>query len=232
MTHVKICGFQKSEHAFTAIEAGVDSIGLVFVEGASRSLGFQEAENLLERIRGSFAKLPEIVGLFADQPLDQVTNYIEKLKLDSIQLCANESMEYCSKISIPVYKVIGIDPQVPISAQMPRIMLLQQRHSLAGHRIVIDTKISGAYGGTGISFDWDVASDLSKSFRMTLAGGLSPDNVAQAITQVRPWGVDASSGVESNGEKDPEKIVTFIRQVKNTDLTHKNRSLFKLFRRN
>jgi len=232
VTHVKICGFQKSEHVLTAIEAGVDSIGLVFVEGTNRTLNLREAENLLGDIKGSSKRVPEIVGLFADQPFDAVNEYIEKLKLDAVQLCASESMEYCSKIKSPIYKVISIDPLVPISAQMPRIMLLQQRHSLAGHRIVIDTKMPGAYGGTGTSFDWDVAADLSKSFVMTLAGGLSPQNVGQAIDQVRPWGVDTSSGVETQGQKDHEKIATFISQVKGKDSDKKSKGPFRLFRRN
>lgn len=231
MTHLKICGFRTSEHILTAIQAGVDSVGLVFVEGVDRCLDIEQAEKIMGEIRNKSKDLPEIVGLFANQPFDQVNEFVSRLKLNAVQLCGNESMDYCSHINVPIYKVITIDPLVPISAQMPRIMLLQQRHALAGHRIVVDTKISGEFGGTGKSFDWDVAADLSNSFEMTLAGGLSPENIGQALDQVHPWGVDTSSGVETGGEKDHSKILDFAMEVRERDLKKKGNSLFRFFRR-
>ena len=115
---------------------------------------------------------------------------------------AKESMAFCRQMSTPIYKVIGIDAQVPVAAQLPRIMVTQQRHALAGHRIVIDAKTPGVYGGTGQRLDWELASDLARAFELCLAGGLSPENVQEAIQQVHPWGVDASSGVETDGVKD------------------------------
>jgi phosphoribosylanthranilate isomerase len=231
VTHLKICGFRTSEHILTAIEAGADSIGLVFVEGVARSLNVVEAGAVLKEVRSKSKDLPEFVGLFADQPFEQVNEYIEMLKLDAVQLCGNESMDYCSHISIPIYKVITVDPLVPIAAQMPRIMLMQQRHALAGHKIIMDTKVSGEFGGTGQSFDWDLAADLANSFEMTLAGGLSIDNIGQALDQVRPWGVDTSSGVETDGQKDHAKIIDFAAVVRGRDLAKKGNSLFRFFRR-
>ena len=214
MTHVKLCGFRTAAPVVAAVEAGVDAVGLVFVPAASRALDVAQAGALLEEARLSVARMPEVVGLFADQPADAVNGVVAELGLDAVQLCGAESISYCARMTAPVYKVIGIDPEVPASAQLPRVMVTQQRHALAGHRIVVDTQTAGLYGGVGRSFDWDVAAGLAQAFEMSLAGGLTPDNVAEAMERVAPWGVDASSGVETDGEKDPEKIRAFIETVR------------------
>jgi phosphoribosylanthranilate isomerase len=219
MTHVKICGFQTAEAAIVAVDAGADAVGLVFVPSAHRRLTIDDAQGLLSELREHAGPhgLPEIVGLFADQPLEEVREHVEKLGLDSVQLCGAEDVRYGDGVGVPVYKVIGIDPDVPIGAQMPRIMVLQHRHSLAGHRIVIDTKVPGEYGGTGRTFDWELGADLAAGIEMSLAGGLTPDNVAAAVATVKPWGVDTSSGVETDGVKDVEKVRAFVEAVRSTD---------------
>ena len=218
-THVKICGFQTAEAAIAAVDAGADAVGLVFVPSAHRKLTLEEAEELLRHLRAHVGdgEPPEIVGLFADQPLEDVTNHVRWLGLDAVQLCGAEDVAYASKLDTTIYKVIGVDPEIPISAQLPRIMVLQQRHQLAGHRIVIDTKVAGEYGGTGRAFDWEIAADLAEGLDMSLAGGLTPDNVADAVTSVRPWGVDTSSGVETDGAKDVDKVRAFVAAVREAD---------------
>jgi phosphoribosylanthranilate isomerase len=236
MTHVKICGFQTAEPAIAAIEAGADSIGLVFVENARRRLTLEQGHELLALFREEVGPAAvEIVGLFADQPLGEVQEHIGLLGLDAVQLCGAEDVRYANQLSVPVQKVIGVDPQVPISAQMPRIMVLQQRHVMAGHRIVIDAKVANEYGGTGVMFDWDIAADLARGLDFSLAGGLTPDNVANAVATVKPWGVDTSSGVETDGVKDIEKVKAFIQAVRSTDqpITFSGalRSLLKRVRR-
>ncbi len=231
MTHVKICGFQTAEPMLAAIEAGVDSVGLVFVPGARRAISTAQAVAILEEARAFAGAMPKVVGLFGDQPADEVNEAADALGLDAVQLCGSEGMDYCRRMTTPVYKVISIDPDVPIAAQMPRVMLMQQRHALAGHRIVIDTKVAGEYGGTGRSFDWGIAADLARSFEMCLAGGLSPDNVAEAVQRVAPWGVDASSGVETDGEKDPAKVRAFVEAVRASEPIHKPRGILRLFGR-
>jgi len=219
MTHVKLCGFQTLDPAIAAIDAGVDALGLVFVPSAHRRLGIHEADALLSDLRKHIGagQGPKIVGLFADQPVEDVQAHIEQLKLDAVQLCGAEDVMYARQLSIPIYKVISVDPEVPIGAQIPRIMVLQQRHQLAGHRVVIDTKVAGEYGGTGRTFDWQLAADLAEGFDMNLAGGLTPDNVGEAVTTVKPWGVDASSGVEIDGEKDSDKVRAFVKAVRAVD---------------
>ena len=232
MTHVKLCGFQSPEAAVAAVDAGADSIGLVFVPSARRCLSLEGAEELLAAVRAHAGeRMPEIVGLFADQPEDDVNRTVERLGLDAVQLCGSEGVGYAKTLRVPIYKVIAIDPEVPIGAQMPKIMVLQQRHTMAGHRIVVDTKVAGEYGGTGQRFDWELASELARTFEMNLAGGLTPDNVGEAVRSVRPWGVDASSGIETDGEKDPEKVRGFVRAVREADEALAPRGLRRLFRR-
>ena len=229
-THVKIDGFQTAEAAIAAVTAGADAIGLVFVPSAHRRLGLEEAKALLDQVRALVgdAPMPEVVGLFADQPAEDVAEHIARLGLDAVQLCGAEGVEYANGLGVSIYKVISVDPEVPISAQMPRIMVLQQRHQLAGHRIVIDTKVPGEYGGTGRSFDWEFAGELARGIDLSLAGGLTPDNVGEAVAAVKPWGVDASSGVETDGEKDPEKVRRFVRAVREADEASAPRGLRRL----
>ncbi len=219
MTHVKLCGFQSAGPAIAAVDAGVDSLGLVFVPSAHRCLSLAEAEGLLSEVREHIGPgiAPEVVGLFADQPIEDVQEHVKRLRLDAVQLCGAEDVSYASQLPVPVYKVIMVDPEVPLSAQMPRVMVLQQRHQMAGHRVVVDTKVAGEYGGTGRTFDWQLAADLAEGLDMSLAGGLTPDNVGEAVKAVKPWGVDASSGVETDGEKDPEKVRAFVEAVRVVD---------------
>ena len=231
MTHVKICGFRSAEPLLAAVDAGVDAVGLVFVPSARRCMTADEARAVLDAARASGTALPPVVGLFADQPVDDVRQTIEAVGLDAVQLCGSEGVEYASQLGVPVYKVISIDAETPISAQMPRIMVLQQRHALAGHRIVLDTQVPGEYGGTGQQFDWDLAADFAGAFEMSLAGGLAPDNVQEAVERVRPWGVDVSSGVETDGEKDVAKVRAFVEIVRAVDARRKKGGLARLLGR-
>lgn len=218
MTHIKICGFQTAEAAIAAVDAGADAVGLVFVPLARRALSIDQAGVVLAELREHFGgQVPEIVGLFADQPVEDVRQHIQTLGLDTVQLCGAEDVGYAKQLGVPVYKVIAIDPDVPVSAQMPRIMVLQHRHQLAGHQIVIDSRVAGEYGGTGRTFDWDLAAGLAEGLDFSLAGGLSPDNVGAAVAAVKPWGVDTSSGVETDGVKDVAKVRAFVEAVRAAD---------------
>ncbi len=233
MTHVKICGFQTAEPLIAAVEAGVDAVGLVFVPSARRRLTITQAAGVLDQVRAAVGgRMPELWGLFADQPADDVNTAVDALGLTGVQLCGAEGMGYASGLRpVTIAKVVSVDPQVPVQAQLPRIMTLQQRHRLAGHRIVLDTKLAGEYGGTGQRFDWGIAGELAQAFDLTLAGGLTPENVGEAVRAVRPWGVDTSSGVETDGEKDPARVWDFVRAVREADAARAPRGLRRLFAR-
>ncbi|MDE2838490.1 MAG: phosphoribosylanthranilate isomerase [Chloroflexota bacterium] len=231
MTRVQVCGFRSAEPLIAAVDAGADAVALVFVPSARRCVTVDEARAVLDEVRASGRALPTLVGLFADQPLDEVQRTVASVGLDEVQLCGGEGVEYASQLGVPVSKVISIDGDVPVAAQMPRIMVLQQRHALAGHRVVLDAQVPGEYGGTGQQFDWDLAADLAGAFEMSLAGGLSVDNVQEAVERVRPWGVDVSSGVETDGEKDPAKVRAFVESVRAVDGRRKKGGLARLLGR-
>jgi len=219
VTNVKICGFLHSTDALIAAEAGADAIGLVFVPSARRRLTVEQAALVLGEFRAELGsdKKPRLYGLFADQPFEEVNGIALQLGLDAVQLCGAEGMAYCKEIRVPVSKVIAVDSSLPRAAILPMLMTVMQRHTLAGHQLVLDTFVKGLFGGTGQSFDWYLASELARAFQFSLAGGLQPENVEEAVKLVRPWGVDTSSGVEVEGKKDPYRIRNFVESVRRAD---------------
>lgn len=221
MIHTKICGIQRVEDALVAAAAGADYIGLVFVPERRRRLAVDVAAEIAAGLRKSLSSPPQAVGLFADQPLDQVIETIKICKLDLAQLCGQESPEYCRQVmaatGAEIIKVLHIaaTESVDDSGREGGAEKRIAPYRDAGCRVTLDRLVEGLQGGTGQSFDWEVAARLSgKGYEFLLAGGLTPDNVAQAVAQVRPWGVDVSSGVETNGEKAPAKIHAFINNAR------------------
>ena len=213
MTRVKICGIQKLEHALVAAQAGADFIGLVFVPQRRRRLGVGSAKAIVSDLRAHSDNSPKVVGLFADQPLEEVNQVIRACQLDLVQLCGQESLDYCGRVEAEVMKVLHVTGAGPgnITQLVENVQLFRE----AGHLVTLDRLVDGLQGGTGQKFDWEIAAQLSrKGHSFLLAGGLSPGNVGQAVSTVKPWGVDVSSGVETSGVKDPEKIKAFIRNAK------------------
>ena len=239
MTRVKICGIQRLEDAQVAAQAGADYIGLVFVPQRRRRLTIPAGRAIVQALKAQGDQPAQIVGLFADQPLAEVQRTIRECGLDLAQLCGAESLDYCRQVAAPVIKVLHVEnPPIPPlqkggkanppfvkggeggfqTPDQPALADLESRlrqYRDAGHLVTLDRRVGGLQGGTGQSFDWNIAAGLSqRGHPFLLAGGLTPDNVAQAIATVRPWGVDVSSGVETGGVKDPQKIREFIRRVR------------------
>ncbi|PKB63953.1 MAG: hypothetical protein BZY80_04700 [SAR202 cluster bacterium Io17-Chloro-G2] len=225
MIKVKICGVRKLEEALVAAEAGADFIGLVFVPGRPRRLEIDDAREITAGIKNLGPVAPRVVGLFAGQPLEEVNRTVKGCGLDLAQLCGKEPLDYCGNTGADVIKVVHVAGDIDIqkatgeehSARQGLLELeeLVDSYTRRGHIVTLDRLVEGIPGGTGQSFNWDVAAHLSRrGHSFILAGGLTPETVAQAITAVQPWGVDVSSGVESNGVKDPEKIRAFIRNAK------------------
>ena len=207
---VKICGVMRPADALTAAQAGADLVGMVFVPGRRRRLETAAAQSVtsaLQELDGG----PPAVGLFADHPLDEVNRIVRDCKLAAVQLCGEESLDYCGQVEASVIKVLHILPSWEVDFAVKLLsenMTALEEH---GHRVTLDRRVEGLQGGTGQSFNWQIARRLSdQGHQFLLAGGLSPGNVADAVTAARPWGVDVSSGVETDGEKDPEKIRAFI----------------------
>lgn len=211
MTQIKICGIQKPDDALTASQAGADFIGLVFVPNRRRCLKVRDAEAIVSTLRESTQDPPKIVGLFADQPLEEVNRLVDRCMLDLAQLCGQESLGYSAKVKVSVIKVVHILDSQSFSNVESIVKRIRQQ----GHLVTLDSKVAGLQGGTGRSFDWHIAEAVSrKGLSFMLAGGLTPNNVANALELVNPWGVDVSSGVETKETKDPLKIKAFIDAVR------------------
>ena len=215
MTRVKICGIRSLDDAQVAAEAGADFIGLVFVPGRRRRLELEPAREIVAGLRGSLETPPKVVGLFADQPLEKVNSTIDACNLDLAQLCGAESLDYCRDTNAQVIKVLHIPQGQSSSSSTQQLSDKISAHAEAGHLVTLDRLVEGLQGGTGENFDWSIAAELSRQgHNFLLAGGLSPDNVADAVTVAHPWGVDVSSGVETSGVKDHRKIRDFIQNAR------------------
>ncbi len=219
MTRVKICGIQESWAALEAAQAGADYLGFVFVPGRRRRLPEEKAPRVIREVRDALGPArPRLVGLFADQPMEEVRRVVEICGLDMVQLCGEESPEYCRLLGLPGIKVVHVRPDALQEQTIPGLVERMHDYAREGLLVTLDRYQRGLQGGTGRAFDWSVAQKLShQGHSFLLAGGLTPDNVAQAIAQVHPWGVDVSSGVETGGVKDVAKIRAFVQQVREAD---------------
>ena len=206
---VKICGVRRLEDALVVAEAGADYLGMVFVPGRRRRIEPAAGRVITDGLHALGAVSPQSVGLFGDQPVEEALDTIAAAGLDYVQLCGEESAEYCRQVQkhAGVIKVL----HVADDAEIDGIVELIDTYTAAGCTITLDSQVSGLHGGTGQSFDWSIAAKLAESGRQfLLAGGLTPENVADAAAQVNPWGVDVSSGVETDGAQDHAKIRQFI----------------------
>ncbi|MBC8162124.1 MAG: phosphoribosylanthranilate isomerase [Roseiflexaceae bacterium] len=201
MTRTKICGIQTIEHARVAAEAGADMIGLVFAP-SKRRVDVDQAAEIVAALR-ELSVVPLIVGLFVNELPERIAATVERCDLDAIQLSGDEPTEIMrdlpSCMLIKALRLAG-DPGEQGWLALPATQVT----------LHVDAHVAGSYGGTGITADWERAAALARQRRVILAGGLGPHNVAAAISQVQPWVVDVSSGVESDGQKDSAKIRAFI----------------------
>ena len=214
MTKFKICGLTDLHNAKTVRSANADFMGFVFVPGSKRKLDKNSAKQLIDSYRQSTGSGgPALVGLFADQPLDFVNEMITLCGLEYVQLCGTESPEYWEKINSKVIKSISAD-SLTSNVQNQSNLFNETQKIVEFNAIPLYDKFEkGQLGGTGKSFDWASINGFSDSLDFILAGGLNPENVGNAIKQVRPWCVDVSTGVETAGRKDPHKILKFSEEI-------------------
>lgn len=197
MTRIKICGLSRLQDIEFVNEAKPDYIGFVFAQ-SKRQVSRKQAEKLREHLD------PEILatGVFVDAPISEILEICQEGIIDCVQLHGREDTDYIQKLrlstKIPVIKAVSMS---------------QRQEAEAIFRIPADyLLLDQGGGGTGRTFDWKQIPKIEKPF--FLAGGLSPDNLKRAIEQVRPFGVDLSSGVETDGAKDREKIIQAVRSVR------------------
>ena len=214
MTLFKICGLRDPDSAVVAAESGASFLGFVFVEGVRRQLLPERGAKIISEYRkAAGGNGPKVVGLFANQPADFIDSVAKLCGLDYAQLCGDEPPDFWSDLPIPVIRQVKVREDLPRSDTVALVVHDVELALDAGHLVQLDKHVDGSLGGTGFSFDWEVAREIARDHKVLLAGGLAPENVAQAIHVARPWGVDVSSGVETNGEKDPAKIREFAAAV-------------------
>ncbi len=212
MIRVKICGISEIEHALVAGKAGADFVGLIFAP-SQRQVSVERATEIAKAVH-SLANPPKVVGVFLNLPAAGVNRIAEECGLDRVQLSDGEGWSYCLEIERPVTKVVHM---VEGKKAGEIVREIEEGYKVALGKDVIcqlDTQIGNAYGGTGQTFNWELAKEAAEKFPIMVAGGLTPDNVGQLVREVQPWGVDVSSGVETNGQKDAAKIRAFIEAVR------------------
>jgi phosphoribosylanthranilate isomerase len=204
VTRVKICGITTAEDAAAAVEAGADALGFVFAPGSPRLV----RPEAVERIARDLPPFVTAVGVFADQPLEEILRIVGRCALQAVQLHGDEPETFGRRIPIRVIKAIRVRDArdlAPIG-------------TYPAHAFLLDAFVEGKAGGTGTTISWDLAREAKGTVPIILSGGLRPETVAQAVRTVRPYGVDVSSGVEvSPGQKDHKKVREFIAAVHEAD---------------
>ena len=205
---VKLCGLTRLEDALLALELGVDAFGFNFVEGSPRRIAADRARDICAALPPFVAR----VGVFADE-LPAVMEATALLAgLNCLQLHGDEPPEVCRTIAFPWYKAYRVGPDFrPESVKLYRC-----------GASLLDARVQGKRGGTGKTFDWSVGRQVSAYSRVIVAGGLTPDNVGDAIAAARPYAVDVSSGVESApGRKDRRLLSEFMKSVRRAAQEHR-----------
>ena len=245
MTLVKICGNRTPEDVLAAAGAGADFVGMVFAK-SSRQVDVDEAQAMVRALGGPLAshelslppqtitharhdnetwfqhgsqvvaryldaKRPLTVGVFADQSIDEVNELAEEAGVDLVQLSGDESWEDCLLVTKQVIQVVHVSPIDSPSDPMAQV---QPGFAIA---LMLDAAHGPYRGGSGHTFDWEVARRVAERVPLMLAGGLNPENVGEAIRLVQPCIVDVSSGTETNGRKDHARVRAFIEAVRLQD---------------
>lgn len=243
MTRVKICGCRSVDIALAAADAGADFIGLMFAPMSRRRVELEDASEIVRALGTPLAELemetppatfrteerdlaewfehgsqaldrllerkrPLTVGVFAGNDPDEINEIVDECGIDLIQLSGGEPWGNILLANRQVIKAVHVGPDDSASTAMSRI---QPGTAMA---VLLDKADPAVFGGTGQALDWRIAADIAAALPVWLAGGLTPENVAEAVRTVRPWAVDVSSGVESEGAKDPGKIRAFIEAVR------------------
>ena len=204
MVTVKICGITNLEDALASCEYGADAIGFIFYRNSPRFIEPHKAGEIIKKIPPFVAA----VGVFVNEDISAVNKIAREAGLNAVQLHGNESTEFCEKITGRVIKSFKVK-----KGEAKTLYHEMQKYNVSGY--LLDTYKEELEGGTGVVFDWDIAMEAGRLGRIILAGGLTPENVADAIKKARPYAVDVSSGVEERpGKKDLKKVREFIRKAK------------------
>lgn len=201
-TRIKFCGLTRQQDVQHAVTLGVDALGFVFVKKSARNLDVDNAVDLINEVPPFVNR----VGLFMNAPASEVENVLKRVRLNLLQFHGDEEEVFCKQFNMPYLKA------VPMASTASVTDFCRGFSSATG--FILDSHAQGQMGGSGEKFSWDeIPNKLNKP--IILAGGLSIENVAEAISVVHPYAVDVSSGIEtSKGIKDPAKMEQFIKEVR------------------
>jgi len=199
---IKICGITNPRDAIAAVDAGADALGFMFYERSKRYVTPDAVAEIVEALPPFVMR----VGVFVDPSMELVNETASTAGITALQFHGSESPEFCGQFGLPVIKAFRIADKSSLD-QLSRYQISAW---------LLDSDVPGQLGGTGEKFDWSLAQQATKLGRpVILAGGLTPENVGAAVRDVRPYGVDVSSGVETvPGRKDAKKLQAFIRATR------------------
>jgi phosphoribosylanthranilate isomerase len=205
MTKIKICGIKTVDDALAAIDLGADLIGFNFYPKSPRYVEVGMCRNIMSRVRNNGRVT--CVGVFVNASVDEIHATMDTCGLNLAQLHGDETVEFMKSLQESSFKAFrGMPADVNGFARDDAPAFL------------VDASVKGLYGGSGVTADWDGAAELAKKYPLLLAGGLTPENVAEAFRRVKPWGVDVASGVESAPEKkDASKMKAFVQAVRDAE---------------
>jgi phosphoribosylanthranilate isomerase len=205
MTKIKICGIKDLKDAISAIEAGADMLGFNFYPKSPRYIEKDICAEITSVLKKEYPQV-KLIGVFVNSSVDEIKNILPTCSLDLAQLHGDETFEMLNELRGKAFKAIrGVTDW---EADKRMVTDLEPA-------FLIDAMVKGVYGGSGVKADWKMASELAKQYQFLLAGGLTPENVGDAVKQVKPWGVDVASGVETGvGQKDEAKMIEFVKAVR------------------
>ena len=203
MTKIKICGIKILKDAHAAINAGADYLGFNFYSKSVRFIEKSACAEITSVLKREHPRV-KLVGVFVNSPVEEVKDILQTCHLDLAQLHGDETPEIFSQLAPHAFRAFRGIPESNAGYERNEAPFM-----------LIDAAVKGVYGGSGVTADWTAAAELAKKHPLLLAGGLTPENVADAVRQVQPWGVDVASGVESApGEKDAGKMKAFVQAVR------------------
>ncbi|HWW61092.1 MAG TPA: phosphoribosylanthranilate isomerase [Thermoanaerobaculia bacterium] len=204
MTKVKICGLTREEDALHAAELGADFLGFIFIESSPRHMQPERVREIAARVRTAREHPPKIVGVFRNASAEYVRDIAAFAELDVVQLHGAETNDDIAAIGVPAIKTFHISDRLPDTSKVPN-----------ADWILFDTYVEHREGGTGRRFDWSLLAGYPRTQPFLLAGGITPENVAAAISIVRPDAIDLASGVESEpGIKDHAKLRRLFERIR------------------
>jgi len=204
MTKIKICGIRTLDDALAAVDAGADMLGFNFYKKSPRYIEVGMCRGITAAIRGR--AYVRFVGVFVNASVAEINAIVGTCGLNLIQLHGDETSEMFAQLTPKAFKAFRGTADVGTNTRMIRD---------GEPALLVDAAVKGLYGGSGVTADWSGAAELAQRYPLLLAGGLTPENVAEAVGRVKPWGVDVASGVESTpGKKDPSKMKMFVKAIR------------------